>query len=57
MKIYGKKFNDIKYELYKEENAKKRSEFMAELKKVRRNSDNYQPKQSGSPYASHNSGY
>jgi hypothetical protein len=31
MKIYGKKFNDIKYELFKEGNGAKRAEFMEEL--------------------------
>ena len=31
MKIYGKKFNDIKYDLFKEGNSAKRAEFMEEL--------------------------
>jgi hypothetical protein len=31
MKIYGKKFNEIKYELFKEGNSAKRAEFMEEL--------------------------
>jgi hypothetical protein len=31
MKIYGKKFNEIKYELFKDGNTVKRAEFMDEL--------------------------
>lgn len=31
MNIYGKKFNEIKYDLFKEGNASKRAEFMEEL--------------------------
>jgi hypothetical protein len=31
MKIYGKKFDEIKYDLFKEGNNEKRAEFMEEL--------------------------
>ena len=41
MKIYGKKFNEIKYDLFKEGNAAKRTEFMDELQKIRKDSKYY----------------
>jgi hypothetical protein len=41
MKIYGKKFNEIKYDLFKEGNSAKRTEFMTELEKIRKDSKYY----------------
>lgn len=42
MKIYGKKFNDIKYELFKQGNSDKRAKFMEELQKIRKDSKYYE---------------
>jgi hypothetical protein len=42
MKIFGKKFDEIKYDLFKEENVDKRREFMEELQRVRKDSRYYE---------------
>jgi hypothetical protein len=42
MKMFGKSFDEIKYELFQEENAEKRRQFMEELEKVRKDSKYYQ---------------
>lgn len=41
MKIFGKKFNEVKYELFKEGNTVKRAIFMEELQRIRKGSKQY----------------
>lgn len=41
MKIFGKKFNEVKYELFKEGNSNQRAIFMDELQRIRRGSKQY----------------
>ena len=43
MKIYGKKFDQIKYEIFKEGNYQKRSKFMEQLENIRKESAIYKP--------------